>query len=129
MRVPPVQTREEDGERLRLRLAVGPDLDCFRGHFPGMPVLPGVVQLDWAIAAARDYFGLDASPMDIRRLKFKSVLTPPAEVDLVLAKTGPTTVQFSFSAGDVAYSEGRLHFPENLVGRLVNNVTLSGRDR
>lgn len=115
MRTPPVQSREEAGDRLRLRLAVDVDLDCFRGHFPGMPVLPGVLQLDWAVTAARQYYRLETGPLDVRRLKFKSVVSPPAEVDLVLDRTGPATVQFSFSAGDVEYSEGRLHFPENPV--------------
>lgn len=113
MRTPPVQTRVEDGERVQLRLAVDVNLECFRGHFPGTPVLPGVLQLDWAITAAREHYQLEGSPLDIRRLKFKSVVYPPAQVDLVLTKTGPTTVQFSFSAGDVECSEGRLHFPEN----------------
>jgi 3-hydroxymyristoyl/3-hydroxydecanoyl-(acyl carrier protein) dehydratase len=110
--MPPIRSRLEDGEQLRLRLDIDTDLDFFRGHFPGMPVLPGVVQLDWAVAAAREHFRLGPGPLDIRRLKFKSVLSPPARVDLVLARITPATVHFSFSAGDVEYSEGRLHFPE-----------------
>jgi len=40
------------GPPVRLELAVAPDLPCFEGHFPGVPVLPGVVQLDWRFASA-----------------------------------------------------------------------------
>ena len=113
MRTPPVQSRETDGDSVRLKLEIAPDLDCFRGHFPGLPVLPGVLQLDWAITAAKKQFGLAGNPLDIRRLKFKSVLSPPASVDLVLTRTTAHSVQFRFAADEIEYSEGRLQFPEH----------------
>ena len=112
MRTPPVRSREADGDSLHLKLDITPDLDCFRGHFPEMPVLPGVLQLDWAITAAREEYGLVGNPRDIRRLKFKNVLSPPASVDLVLTQTAALAVQFRFTSGSIEYSEGRLYFPE-----------------
>ena len=33
------------------RLRVPGDLPCLEGHFPGLPVLPGLAQLSWAAEA------------------------------------------------------------------------------
>jgi 3-hydroxymyristoyl/3-hydroxydecanoyl-(acyl carrier protein) dehydratase len=40
---------EQQGDTLTLRLHVVADLFWFRGHFPTLPILPGVAQLDWAL--------------------------------------------------------------------------------
>ena len=112
MNMPGILSRIVSDDTLRLRFDIREDLDCFRGHFPGVPVLPGVVQLDWAVRIACEHFGVQGVPKDIRRLKFKSVVIPPAEIDLELTRTGPTTVRFAYTGADVQYSEGRLTFPE-----------------
>src|SRR5690606_9799268 len=44
--------RQED-DQWHLELGVPVDLAHFSGHFPQTPVLPGVVQIDWAISLAR----------------------------------------------------------------------------
>lgn len=112
MQAPTVIARHEQGDTLRLTLAISEDLDCFEGHFPGQPVLPGVVQLHWAAGFAREQFGLQASPNDIQRLKFKSVGIPPLEVELELTRVGPHDVRFSITGDGRQYSEGRLRYPE-----------------
>jgi len=38
---------------LELDLRVPPDLEYFAGHFPGIPILPGVVQIDWSVRLGR----------------------------------------------------------------------------
>jgi 3-hydroxymyristoyl/3-hydroxydecanoyl-(acyl carrier protein) dehydratase len=111
MKTPTVLARHDDGETLHLTLAVSEDLEWFEGHFPGQPVLPGVVQLHWAVDFAREKFGMDGNPDDVQRLKFKSVIIPPVDVDLKLTRTSPTDVRFEFSGADQQYSEGRLRFP------------------
>ena len=113
MKLPAILLRTVNDDSLRLRFDIREDLDCFRGHFPDVPVLPGVVQLDWAVRVACEHFGITGVPTDIQRLKFKSVVTPPAEIDLELTRTGPTTVRFAYSSADAQYSEGRLKFPES----------------
>lgn len=111
MKMPAVLSRDGDDKNLRLRLEIREDLDWFRGHFPDLPVLPGVVQLHWAVQFAREHFGLEGNPLDIQRLKFKSVVTPPVVVDLELTRTGTDAVRFGFSGAGRQYSEGRLNFP------------------
>ena len=43
----------------------------FQGHFPGQPVLPGIVQLHLAVLVCRALYGFDDAPQEVKRLKFK----------------------------------------------------------
>ena len=63
-------------EKCVLRLRVPHNLAWFEGHFPGAPVLPGVVQVDWAAWFARLYFGFDAEATNVSNLKFQRVVLP-----------------------------------------------------
>ena len=110
MKLAPVVSREEASDSVRLSLDIQEDLACFRGHFPGVPVLPGVVQLHWAVQVAREYFGLSGNPLDVQRLKFKSVVIPPAAIQLELVRVGPADVRFKYSSPAHQYSEGCLKF-------------------
>jgi 3-hydroxyacyl-[acyl-carrier-protein] dehydratase len=53
---------------------------CLDGHFPGRPVIPGVVLLDAAIHA----FGLHA-PLRIEQAKFLKPCLPGMGLELVMA--------------------------------------------
>ena len=86
------------------------ELDWFRCHFPGQPVLPGVVQLHWAVLVATACFDVSGVPTEIKRLKFKKVFTPPQSLELTLQMRGSSETQFRFSHADDQYSEGRLVF-------------------
>lgn len=57
---------------------VPPDLSCFAGHFPDVPVVPGVLQLDWALELAAELLGATPSVEAIESLKFRSALGPGA---------------------------------------------------
>ena len=46
----------------------------FQGHFPGNPILPGIVQLHWAIGFSMGLLGFSEAPHDIKRLKFKNIV-------------------------------------------------------
>jgi 3-hydroxymyristoyl/3-hydroxydecanoyl-(acyl carrier protein) dehydratase len=97
----------------RLRLDISPDLFWFRGHFPDMPVLPGVVQLHWAVIVASAIFEFSDSPLEIKRLKFKNVVVPPQVLELSVSMQASNEVQFEFCSLDVQHSQGRLVFAEN----------------
>ena len=110
MNPPTLLSRDVRGDSLFLTLEVSPDHECFRGHFPGFPVLPGVVQLHWAVEIGREHFGFGQAVSDIRRLKFKSVVTPPATLELEVTRTGPHEARFVYSRSGTVYSQGRLVF-------------------
>jgi 3-hydroxymyristoyl/3-hydroxydecanoyl-(acyl carrier protein) dehydratase len=75
-----------------------------------MPVLPGVVQLHWAVVVARAVFEFPDSPLEVKRLKFKNVVIPPKELELSVCVHKPNEVQFEFHSSDEKYSLGRLVF-------------------
>jgi len=110
---PRVLSATTDSGCLRLKLDISPDLNWFRGHFPNQPVLPGVVQLHWAVVVARAFFSISGSPREIKRLKFKKVVVPPQELELSVSRPAPDEVQFEFCGPDAQHSLGRLVFPES----------------
>ena len=74
-----------DAEGDHYELRVSPSLIHFEGHFPGLPILPGVVLIDWAIrlAAARNPAVRAVTSVD--QLKFMAPVPPGAVVSLRLA--------------------------------------------
>ena len=107
---PRVLTATVDRPDVCLGLDIPQDLGWFRGHFPDMPILPGVVQLHWAVIVARAVFEFPDSPLEVKRLKFKNVIIPPKVLELSVSVHVSNEVQFEFYSSDEQYSQGRLVF-------------------
>lgn len=110
---PKIISRIEDGSERRFELDITEDLVWFQGHFPGFPVLPGVVQLHWAVELSQENFGFESGPHEVMRLKFKSIIVPPVAVGLTLTQTGPTHARFEYKGQGQEYSQGKLVFAES----------------
>jgi hypothetical protein len=93
------------GVRLRLRLPA--DLAQFEGHFPAAPVLPGVVQLHWAVEEGRRRFGLRGGFAGLKQLKFMRPLLPGDEAALELHPDGDG-LRFSYDSAQGRHSSGRV---------------------
>jgi acyl-coenzyme A synthetase/AMP-(fatty) acid ligase/3-hydroxymyristoyl/3-hydroxydecanoyl-(acyl carrier protein) dehydratase len=74
---------EVDGE-WSLQLAVPPDLAYFSGHFPKAPVLPGVVQVEWALNLGQQLMDLPKKFAGMEVLKFQQLVRPGDEIQLHL---------------------------------------------
>lgn len=78
----------ERGHRIRAQKDVDPGEDYFLDHFPGFPVVPGVLLTEMMAQAAGKCLDSEERPRgramlaNIREAKFKQWVSPPATVDL-----------------------------------------------
>lgn len=92
-----------------LDLHVTPDIAHFAGHFPGAPILPGVVQIDWAMRFARQYLALEGEFSALENLKFLGVVLPDAKLQLALVwDSSRKHLDFSYATPERKYSTGRI---------------------
>ena len=105
--------RSPDADTAVFGLVVSGDHPAFAGHFPGTPILPGVVQIDWAVRLADAHFGLNLAAARHFQVKYRRVITPDSpDVTLTLSlDRAKGTVGFTFATGGVAVSTGRITLP------------------
>jgi len=97
----------------RALVFVPPQLACFAGHFPGQPLLPGVIQLQWAqtlaerlwpaIAVAQKFGGTS-------RLKFKAPILPGDFFAVQLRCSSPKLIQIELRSSSELLTTGRLSY-------------------
>lgn len=103
-----LEQSESDGE-WSLQLSVPPDLAYFSGHFPKAPVLPGVVQVEWALNLGRQLLKLDGAFAGMEVLKFQQLVRPGDEIQLHLrfdAERGK--LYFAYRNDTATCSSGRI---------------------
>jgi len=106
---PEILAQHQDGEEWRLHLAVPVDLAFFSGHFPTAPVLPGVVQMDWALTLGQQCLQLPPRFAGMEVLKFQQLVRPGDHLELTLrfdAERGK--LHFAYRHGGNPCSSGRI---------------------
>lgn len=81
---PEVLAQVQHADEWQLQLAIPPDLAYFSGHFPATPVLPGVVQVDWALALGQQLLDLPGRFAGMEVLKFQQLVRPGDRIQLNL---------------------------------------------
>ena len=111
-RMPQILERRETGEgRVELDLEIGAGLIWFQGHFPGRPILPGVVQLDWAVQLAPEALSLPPITAREFQVKYKAVISPGDRVTLALRHdAAKNRLSFEYKRGEDICSSGTV-FP------------------
>jgi 3-hydroxymyristoyl/3-hydroxydecanoyl-(acyl carrier protein) dehydratase len=82
--VPEICSSERTARGVRLQLDVPAELAYFEGHFPDCPLLPGVVQISWAIELGREHLPFAGTFRALNAVKFTRVIVPGSVVTLAL---------------------------------------------
>lgn len=108
-----MRTAGNAGDQIILNLHVPVELAHFSGHFPGLHILPGVVQIDWAVRYAREHLALNGHFKALEHIKFMALVLPDALLELTLKwDTQNTRLEFLFASSQRKYSSGRIVFGE-----------------
>jgi acyl-coenzyme A synthetase/AMP-(fatty) acid ligase len=105
--IPVLDEWRDDGAVERL-MRVPFDYPPLAGHFPGLPVVPGVVQLRWVMELARRLAAPTITLSSIEVVKFKNLLRPGQTFRLrVELSDGGTTVRFRLWDEQTVFCTGR----------------------
>ncbi|WP_206955667.1 AMP-binding protein [Trinickia acidisoli] len=98
---------------LHYELRVPEALAHFAGHFPGLPILPGVVQIDWAVQLGAEQWPEVRSMRAVERLKFMIPVPPGAILHLTLAHDAARRkMRFAFCLGERDSASGVVAYGE-----------------
>jgi 3-hydroxymyristoyl/3-hydroxydecanoyl-(acyl carrier protein) dehydratase len=85
---------------------------AFAGHFPGRPIVPGVVLLDRAIQAIGQSLGGAAAPCSIANAKFLSPVGPGATLEFSWEVATNRSIRFAIARDGMAVASGTLTLAE-----------------
>lgn len=84
------------------RWVVPPDHPAFAGHFPGHPVVPGVVLLDVVLELITRESGVALDRCEVTSAKFLSPAKPGDELLIRHEKSAGGAIRFDIMAGGAA---------------------------
>ena len=93
--------------------AVAPDHPAFAGHFPGAPILPGVVLLDTVLLWAETV--TDSVAGQIGNAKFLSPVRPGEVLTLALVCTTSGSARVDIACGSRKVATGQLTLTPRLL--------------
>ncbi|MBS0537582.1 MAG: hypothetical protein JSR47_02420 [Proteobacteria bacterium] len=96
----------KDGVALELRIT--PDIAPLAGHFPDLPIVPGVALVDWVTRFAARHVGFRDDGAIRLQIKFRRVLRPECDVTLILHEISDRRVRFEYRHSDTVYALGAI---------------------
>jgi 3-hydroxyacyl-[acyl-carrier-protein] dehydratase len=99
-----------------LPLSVAADHPAYAGHFPGQPIVPGVVLLDETLHALAVRQGLAVSAGQIKSAKFPSPVRPGEALRLNYVSTAAGVFHFEVMAGERVAASGVFVFAATVPG-------------
>lgn len=119
IRHPEILSKMISENKVEMGLKIPKELAYFEGHFPELPVVPGVVQLHWAVEFAKEFFKLPGFVSEGNQIKFTNLMRPLDEPCLVLEHfPEKRRVMYSYKTHDKTYASGR--FTYSLQGEESN---------
>ncbi|MDR5823739.1 AMP-binding protein [Caballeronia sp. LZ043] len=102
---------QERERRAALSFSVPPGHPALAGHFPGRPIVPGVVLLDHALDALGIALGQRFDACRIDSAKFLSPVAPGEALDVAYETAASGAIRFTIRAGARAVASGSLTAP------------------
>ncbi len=84
------------------------DHPAFSGHFPGTPIVPGVILLDEVLNAMATTGGVACDRCTLLSVKFKAVVRPGQPVTLRYEFSGPGRVRFELATAGQPIAVGTI---------------------
>ena len=98
---------------LELDLFLPASLAQLEGHFPNMPIVPGVAQIDWAAKLAARHLGAGDGVARNFQVKFRRVTVPDATVTLTLRHIAARRrLTFEYRSADEVLTSGSIALEE-----------------
>ncbi|MDR6808774.1 3-hydroxyacyl-[acyl-carrier-protein] dehydratase [Dyadobacter sp. BE34] len=109
-----ITTLEQTPEQINCTLQIDAAHPVFQGHFPGSPVLPGVVQLEMVKAVLSKALGKAFALKEMSTCKFLEVLnpteTPQLTIQIQYKGVEPLDVNAVGKHGEKTYFKARASF-------------------
>jgi|SRR6056297_1433802 len=103
-----MNTKPLSETNITLELCILEDIVYFSGHFPNQPILPGIVQLDWALHYANEYLCINKEKFrHIQQMKFTQVIPPNTKLFLDI-RLESEILSFKYYHKNTVYSLGKL---------------------
>jgi len=90
------------------RWTVAPDHPVFAGHFPGTPIVPGVMLLDAVLDAIAAATGIALDTCEIGSVKFLSPAGPGEELVMQHSVSAGGAIRFDVVAGTRKIASGSI---------------------
>lgn len=91
-------------------VTIGSDHPAIAGHFPGNPVVPGVVVLDEVIQSLREQHGRPLKVIGLPAVKLSSPLRPDEALTISIHTEDPGCATFVCHAGSRPIASGTIQF-------------------
>lgn len=91
-------------------IVVAPDHPAIAGHFPGCPIVPGVLILTEVMGVLRETLGDDFAIVGLPAVKFLSPLKPGEALDIHAVHAGHGILAFTCKSGGRPVAKGKLAY-------------------
>ncbi|PCJ59697.1 MAG: aconitate hydratase [Planctomycetota bacterium] len=96
-----------DEDKVLLKIKVPSDLYYLKGHFENLPVVPGVVQINWVMQYAEKYFKVEPNIKSMENIKFFNILQKEGECDISIEYKNKRLF-YEYSNASRKFSSGRI---------------------
>jgi len=110
---PEILFKNVSENKVEFGLRIPKELAYFEGHFPNFPVVPGIVQLHWAILFAKDIYQISPVVAKGTQIKFSNLILPLDTLSLTLEHVPEKLlIIYSYMSDIKNYSSGRLFYKD-----------------